>query len=429
MGLEPWIEKLIQETVDGKKHKRRIQYGIDKIPNPGKKLYKYYSFESQYTLSNLEDGIIYLQNPNEFNDPFDCNIGISINQLANALMPDLMNSAIQNSSPIVSDVLKTCLFNSYEKDVSYNEKQKILSICLQNPKIFEMIEKSKTGDGVSDEEILAMFLETPETMVDLIKTYLYVTNNGNKLSYDSEDFDNIIKSPQILRNLMKNINLPVDEKEKRLLEILFSEEDFLAKIVSMGDFCGIDIQREKVNEFYCALNDGISQVRRELGKSIGIECFAQNPTDILMWSHYANKHTGICVEYDFSKLFSTLSDAFIFPVYYTNQRPLIDIEKMYDISTKSINTSNYSEWMPDIIKSFIVKSEEWKKEKEWRIISLKIKDDDNRKVKLPILSKIITGINISYENYEIVDNLAKAKGVPIHRTRLKNDKYEIEVLD
>lgn len=39
-----------------------------------------------------------------------------------------------------------------------------------------------------------------------------------------------------------------------------------------------------------------------------------------MWSHYANKHTGFCVEYDIS-LLDNFYKLNLFPVLYSNNRP------------------------------------------------------------------------------------------------------------
>jgi hypothetical protein len=148
-----------------------------------------------------------------------------------------------------------------------------------------------------------------------------------------------------------------------------------------------------------------------------------------MWSYYAEKHTGICVEYDFSKPLSSLPNAFLFPVSYSAKRPLLNFEAIYNPETKQICNEKMIHILPDIIRSLITKSIDWEREKEWRLISFLSKDSPERNVKLPIISRIITGINISDENYKKASKISQDKGVPIHRTRLNNEKYRIEVLD
>ena len=72
MANNDWINKVIEDTLQGKQFGRRIQSGIDHLQ--GKKLYKYYSLSSEFTIPNIKNGTIYLQNPILFNDPFDCNM-------------------------------------------------------------------------------------------------------------------------------------------------------------------------------------------------------------------------------------------------------------------------------------------------------------------------------------------------------------------
>lgn len=45
--------------------------------------------------------------------------------------------------------------------------------------------------------------------------------------------------------------------------------------------------------------------RHELDK-FRISCFSINPTESLMWAHYANKHSGLCLIYDKKKLLKSL---------------------------------------------------------------------------------------------------------------------------
>lgn len=55
-----------------------IENGIPQISAP-KYLYKYFSL-NRYSLDSLENDYIYLSNPKDFNDPFDCNRNLIIEQ-------------------------------------------------------------------------------------------------------------------------------------------------------------------------------------------------------------------------------------------------------------------------------------------------------------------------------------------------------------
>lgn len=228
--------------------------------------------------------------------------------------------------------------------------------------------------------------------------------------------------------MIKNLSSLEGSKEKQLLEILTTKDDFFAKATAIASSMGMNVPQSEIEKIYEKLDDGIKQIREGFGKQVGVECFTQSPTDILMWSYYANKHTGICVEYDFSKLFTTLPNAFLFPVHYSEKRPVLDIQTIYNPTTKVVDEDALRHEFPNIIWSWITKSLEWEREKEWRLIVFPIKDDESRLAKLPIVSRIITGINITEENYEAIAKIAKEKQIPIHRTRLKNDQYKIEIL-
>lgn len=427
MANNDWINQVIEDTMRGKQFKRRIQSGIDHLP--GKKLYKYYSFSSPYTVPNLQNNVIYLQNPVLFNDPFDCNIGISVNQLIRVLVPNLFDKILPDANEEVRNVLGLWLLGNAESELEEVPQERLLAICANSPAIVKLITRAKSGESIPDHEIMAVLLEEPVTISEMIKTYLTNVSNGTPISFDNIAMQQVIQSPQLIKNLIMSFGDQKDAKEKQLLELLASKDDFFAKIESIAAIAGVDISKGEIAKVYSALDDGIKQIRSGLGKQVGIECFTQSPTDVLMWSYYADKHTGICVEYDFSKLFNTLSNAFLFPVYYSESRPLLNLAAIYDPQTKQVCNDRLAEAFPSIIRSWITKSLEWEREKEWRLISFPIKEETERSVKLPIISRIITGIGITDANYNIAAEIAKEKGVPIHRTRLKNDRYLIEVMD
>lgn len=426
MANDDWINKVIDDTMQGKQFKRRIQSGIDHLE--GKKLYKYYSFSSAFTIPNIKNGMIYLQNPVLFNDPFDCNIGMSVNQLIQAIMPDFFDKILPDTNVDVRDALSSWMFGGDAPELEEGSAEHLLSICSSSPIFVNMLDKVKSGHDISDHEILSIVVEDPATFSEMIKAYLTIISKGDTLSFDNTAMQHIIKSPQIIRGLITSVAEINDSKEQQVLELLTSKDDFIEKIKSIAALAGVDVPKADIERVYSTLDDGIRQIREGLGQQVGIECFTQSPTDILMWSYYADKHTGVCVEYDFAKLFTSCANSFLFPVCYSENRPLLDIQKVYDPITQQIWNDRIVEVFPSVMRSWITKSKEWEREKEWRLISFPIKNSSERLVRLPIASRIITGINITNENYQLVADIAKEKGIPIHRTRLKNDQYKIEVV-
>lgn len=422
-----WVEREINGILTTRR-KRRIQSGIDHLPN--KKLYKYYSFSSEYTLSNIENDLIYLQNPIEFNDPFDCNIGISAGQLIHTFAPNIIDKLLPNTDASVKSLLLSCIFGGPATDLPDNSKEKLVSLLVNNPIFIDLLKKAQRGEEVTKEDCAALIVSDTKLMCEVVKAVLLPEGGDGSFSFDETDLQEIAQTPQIVRALIAGIATPQNDDEAGIIGLLTSDEDFLTKIESFIGRFGLNMSRDNIQIAYNNLSNSIKQIREKFGEIIGIECFTESPTDVLMWSYYANKHSGICVEYDFSRLFSSLSDAYLFPVIYSENRPLLNLMDLYDPKTQAIVQEGLRKEFPNIVRSFITKSSEWEREKEWRIISLSINNDcPNRTAKLPIISKIITGLNIKEEDYQKIKEIATRKGIPMQRAQLNNERYRIELVD
>ncbi len=90
-----------------------------------------------------------------------------------------------------------------------------------------------------------------------------------------------------------------------------------------------------------------SMFRNDVGKSFGVACFSAEVEDVLMWSHYADSHSGIAIEFD------THDPAFsgrLGMVRYVTSRPQFRPEAAADI--------------------LFSKDREWSREKEARCVYL-----------------------------------------------------------
>ena len=102
----------------------------------------------------------------------------------------------------------------------------------------------------------------------------------------------------------------------------------------------------------------------KLQQKVFVACFSERNNSMLMWSHYAEQHTGLCVGYRLHELIKKYN---IFPVIYNNQMPQIS------------DISNADEGI--LYKSILTKCEDWSYEKEWRIIDIdKSKEGCNGKL-------------------------------------------------
>lgn len=424
-----WVSALLNEVATGKPYRRLIQKCIDNMDAP-KRLYKYYDLKSEHTLPNLENSQNYYNNPTAFNDPFDCNIGVSADQLIRLCMPGVCEQAFgADLDPAVRTMIDTVMFGNaatYEDDSDGS----VIAACLECPDIADLIFRAQSGENIDDEIIAQALFNNPDVLALMLNKYPGLREQGNNANIEEQTKKVALNSTKLMRQLLNKAAEDQVGATKEALVIMSEDDDLLKRLQKIARLYGYTEEADKINSVYEQLDQMVKQMHLKLGEVIGITCFSETPKNMLMWSHYANKHTGICVEYDFSRLFSTAANTLLFPVTYTNKRPLFPIDKLdigIDGKVKDGQTLP-AEAIPEIIKALTVKSKVWEYEREWRHIAF-TKDAPDRLVKLPIISKIILGINISPEDKEKVIELARRKHIPVYTTRLKADKYEMIIMD
>lgn len=145
-------------------------------------------------------------------------------------------------------------------------------------------------------------------------------------------------------------DLPVNEESlfQYLIESVVGEE-----IIRKGS--------QKWRELHSAAFKGSQELKKELlqlRETMGVSCFSEKSDSILMWSHYANNHRGICVEYELLEFNNQLQFTPV-PVIYSDNRPSIS---SFDLSSLERTA------MSMLLESITSKSSEWSYEYEWRII-------------------------------------------------------------
>src|SRR5690606_35596928 len=151
------------------------------------------------------------------------------------------------------------------------------------------------------------------------------------------------------------------------------------------------IKKHKGNDFYerFRLHRNFSQkpteVAREEMKKIfegensnrGVTCFSRNSTNLLMWAHYADNHTGVCIGYDLLALIEYITainkESCLLPVDYQKKITLL---------------KNFSD-LEAIMAWFRTKNEVWHYEEEIRLISRPLAFDENNRFYFTIPTEII----------------------------------------
>lgn len=210
------------------------------------------------------------------------------------------------------------------------------------------------------------------------------------LSYKKLNFD---ESKEILTNT-KHFN--------------FTEKDFntLTKINSFID---------KTNATFLSL---VKQQNENM-KNIKASCFSISYNNILMWSHYANNHKGICIGY--LTLDKPFSDAL--KVNYYNTTPIIDIKKYFSNGKFKGGKINKDEFRKPILSKY----NDWSYEKEWRL--LKDDEHDFYFYHPNSIKTVYFGCKVSQGDIDSIYNILKQQNENIEYYQMEKDPHDFKIIE
>lgn len=155
------------------------------------------------------------------------------------------------------------------------------------------------------------------------------------------------------------------------------------------------------------------QIIEETNHDIKICSFSEINDSLLLWSHYADEHKGICVEYDLMRE-SPEVNAFLQPLIYS--------DKIHKIETFEELTSLQK------IGYTLIKAKDWEYEKEWRITVLKDNNilPDKLAVSKPKAVYLGTRFDQNDENLirEFLD-LLNERSIPYFKMTKHNTEYKL----
>jgi len=146
---------------------------------------------------------------------------------------------------------------------------------------------------------------------------------------------------------------------------------------------------------------------KEILEHIGIFCLSPYNDNMLMWSHYADSHKGVCLQ--FRRHHRFLKNAEV--VEYSNNIPVVNF-----VIDSEITGS---------MKTYRTKGTKWEYEDEIRVID--IMGLGERRIPDNLISGIILGCNILDKNKtEIIKtNLARKDSLPIYQAYKEEDTYKV----
>ena len=422
-----WVDELLSLLSTGDLSEDSIQVCIEHMNRHHRQLYKYYDLASEFTMPNLELYANYYNDPSQFNDPFDCNIGLSVDQLFQLLLPVALQQLYPTWSEKMIAVVTAISLDKLDVDASEKNKEIVVAECRKIPQFKEFEESLAKGQFVGDYEIAQMLCKNPTILEKLL---MHSSELPANLAEDEARQLAEFGSDLLLR--MREITSIDTVEDEAVLNKVFGFFDgkhgFVERIFEAAKLLGVSIDEDAVSKLRDQCNERVAEIHKGVGRAVGIACFAQRWNNVLMWSHYANKHTGICVEYDFDIPFETAPNSLLLPVEYTSMRPLLPIERLGAIHDGNfiVDETKINSVFADVLKALITKSEIWKYEQEWRHIVF-VKDPNKRLVSLPIVSRIIMGVNISDENKKKMVEYASNHNIPLYQAQLVEDRYEMEL--
>lgn len=168
------------------------------------------------------------------------------------------------------------------------------------------------------------------------------------------------------------------------------------------------------------VNGSISSMR----DNIRITCFSEELYSMPMWAHYANNHSGFCIEYDFKHLeYNNDFAKYLFPVGYQMER--YNITNLY---TMALN-GNYDIRIKLLFFLMNLKHSSWSYEKEWRIINTREPAPNQElfiggAIDCPVNpTAIYLGINFDEKRTEYIKSKVSSINIPIYKLKTGNSQF------
>jgi hypothetical protein len=196
-------------------------------------------------------------------------------------------------------------------------------------------------------------------------------------------------------------------KECWTIESLKKQRLKISLLNDMNDpfeLLGVNLKKKADRELF-------HELKEEMNRTIGVLCFSRSWSNPVLWSHYADKHHGICLGFD-------LLDEWTKEVTYTASRLKAELEQEMLLN----NQDGFG------LKLLTTKYEHWQYENEVRlIIELKHAEFENGKYFLPYskalqLKEVITGPRNALKKNDI--NLVLPER-SIIKSRLAFNSYKV----
>lgn len=219
----------------------------------------------------------------------------------------------------------------------------------------------------------------------------------------------------------------------------FDKQAFLVFAILLKDYKDVEIKEStltdvlKMEDALIALEEKTIEVRdhtylpfiKDFLAKLTVVCFSASGWDNqLMWAHYANSYSGICVEYDFEKMNEFIG--FVYPVEYCKERPSLTLRDLGITKLETDNNGNYKHEevnMSAIISYMLAKNKCWEYEDEWRIINIGEKPYCPIFIDTPFIKSITLGLNVDEMCKQLLWDVCQEKNIECYQLKTNPGDY------
>ncbi len=152
---------------------------------------------------------------------------------------------------------------------------------------------------------------------------------------------------------------------------------------------------------------------------IGICSFSETENNNALWSLYSDRHTGFVIEFNFMNLKKDFRN-YMFNAHAAGKKheiAIYDTEvKYYQDAPVVIPKNNNRNFADYYSKIFSLKSIDWEYEKEYRFFSI-FNTNSHIPIRKESISRVIAGINISNDNFELLESACNKNEITIQKAR------------
>ncbi|RZK56893.1 MAG: DUF2971 domain-containing protein [Pedobacter sp.] len=165
----------------------------------------------------------------------------------------------------------------------------------------------------------------------------------------------------------------------------------------------------------------VKEVQSKILPNVKISCFTENKNNMLMWSHHAKDHSGVCFEFDTNAMVIYLG----IQTKTTNLSNYLFLRTIYDSKCKNYIFQS-SEDSSSLLMWLKTKSIEWEYENEIRLVSLKW-DENLLSIPQNVISRLYSGAQISKEHEEKIVKICKTNfpETGIYKMSLSDHEFQL----